>query len=392
MVEKKQDLEHYPKKIEEAKIDNILVFHGQYQLTAKESKVILYLISKIDPIKQKRLHEQTVPVKELESILKEEGKKWGGLYKEMKAFQRRMMGKMIEFPTDIKVGGRSLPGLVNWFQSIAPVKNDKGEVSIEFLFSEKLKPFLLDLKEYVSIDLLELLPLKSSFSIRMFQVFRAHRNRMAAYQKKSMLRYEIEDLKALLGVSGKYQDYRNFRKKVLAVVEKEMKLTSIGMKWSPIKEGKNIVAVEFEFWDRHRKSKQLSLSMDGDLNFETLTFSQTRAFDLLAAYGVNDQIAMQMLAKAGGSEVRGFEDWYFEFCIEILEAKTTMQMEGSLAGVLVNWFLKLKIFDQGDHFAKIMERLSAKKKALEKSNTKAWENRLAARGMTAAEFRKMVKE
>jgi hypothetical protein len=388
MIKKNVNL---PKKLEEAKIDNVLVFHGQYQLTAKESKVILYLISKIDPIKQKRLHEQTVPVKELESILKEEGKKWGGLYKEMKAFQRRMMGKLIEFPTDIEVGGRKLPGMVNWFQSIAPVKNDKGEVSIEFLFSEKLKPFLLDLKEYVSIDLLELLPLKSSFSIRMFQVFRAHRNRMAAHQKKSMLRYEIEELKSLLGISGKYEDYRNFRKKVLTVVEKEMQQTSIGMKWAPIKEGKTIVAVEFEFWDRHRKSKQLQISLAGDLNFETLTFSQTKAFDQLAAYGVNDQIVMQMLAKAQGSEIRGFEDWYFEECIKIVELKSTMKMEGSLAGVLVNWFLKLKVFEQGDHFAKIMETLAARKKALEKSNVSAWENRLLARNMTAGAFRESLK-
>jgi hypothetical protein len=52
----------------------------------------------------------------------------------------------------------------------------------------------------------------------------------------------------------------------------------------------------------------------------------------------------------------------------------------------------LKVFEQGDHFAKIMETLAARKKGLEKSNVQAWENRLVARGMTAEEFRKMVKE
>jgi heterodisulfide reductase subunit C len=68
-----------------------------------------------------------------------------------------------------------------------------------------------------------------------------------------------------------------------------------------------------------------------------------------------------------------------------------MKMEGSLAGVLVNWFLKLKVFEQGDHFAKIMETLAARKKALEKSNVSAWENRLLARNMTAGAFRESLK-
>ena len=62
-----------------ARIENKFIFNAQYKLTAREQKVILYLISNIDPRRQERFHEQVISVKELESVLKADGKKWGGL-------------------------------------------------------------------------------------------------------------------------------------------------------------------------------------------------------------------------------------------------------------------------------------------------------------------------
>ena len=83
---------------------------------------MLFLISKIDPIKQKRLHEQTISVKALERILKEDGKKWGGLYSEMQAFQDRMLSRTIAIPSNVKIDGKAFPGKMNWFQYISPVE------------------------------------------------------------------------------------------------------------------------------------------------------------------------------------------------------------------------------------------------------------------------------
>ena len=47
-----------------ARIDNTFVYNARYQLSAREAKVMLYLISKIDPIKQSQLNEQIISVKE----------------------------------------------------------------------------------------------------------------------------------------------------------------------------------------------------------------------------------------------------------------------------------------------------------------------------------------
>ena len=375
-----------------ARLDNTFVDNARYQLTAREAKVMLFLISKIDPIKQKRLHEQTISVKALERILKEDGKKWGGLYSEMQAFQDRMLSRTIAIPSNVKIDGKAFPGKMNWFQYISPVELEDGSVGMRFLFAEPLQPALLDLKEYVGINLLEVIPLKSSFSIRMYQIFRSHRNKLAKYQKKSTRRYEIPELKSILGVDGKYKDFGNFKKRVLNPLQKEItKHTSISVKWKGIKKGRSTAEVEFEFWDKGTQTSTKQATPTGALAYENLSYAQMKAFDILVAYSVNDGIVLEMLSKVKGSEIKGFEDWYFEEVIKIFESKTNQSEDAAKAGTLVNWFLKKKIFEQGDHFSTIMEQLQAKKKKLQIEKPENWGNRMIAKDITAIDFEELVK-
>jgi plasmid replication initiation protein len=381
-------------KLPIARIDNTFVYNARYQLSAREAKVMLYLISKIDPIKQSQLNEQTISVKELEAILKGDGKKWGGLYEEMRTFQDRMMGRTITMPTDIEIDGKSFPGKMNWFQYISPVRMDDGTIGMRFLFSQPLQPALLNLKEYVGVELLEVIPLKSSFSIRMFQIFRAHRNRLAKYQKKSHLRYEIEELKSLLGVDQKYEDYGNLKKRVLQPLETEISQhTSIKVTWKGIKKGRNVEEIEFEFWDKGgRQAPTHQKDLFEGLKFDDMTYAQVKAFDRLVAYSVQDNIAIEMIGRVvGASEVVGFEDWYFEEVIKIFESKTQQVEEDAKAGTIVNWFIKKKIFEQDDHFATLMERLNLRKKDLQNKSPESWDNRLLAKTITAQAFLKTLK-
>ncbi len=376
-----------------ARIDNQFVYNARYQLSARESKVILFLVSKIDPVRQKNLIEQTVSVRELEQVLKGDAKKWGGLYEELELLRDRLVRKGIYLPTEVEINGRMLSGYINWFQHIMPMKDESGNAAIQFLFSQSLQPFLLNLREYVAINFLEVIPLKSTFSIRMFQVFRAHRDRMGKYQNRSTLRYDLEDFKGLLGVEGKYDDYRNLRKKVLEVIIKEInEHTSIEITYKPLKKGRSVAAVMFEFWDkspRAKKVKQKGL-FDG-LKLKDLSYSQTLAFDKLVAYGVTDGVALEMISKVKGSEFICFEDWYFDEVVQIFERKTNQEAEGAKAGTLVVWFLKMKVFEQGDHFAAIMERIQNRKKQLQEKTPTKWDNRMLSKGITATEFQQLFK-
>ena len=80
------------------------------------------------------------------------------------------------------IDGKPFRGHVNWFQSVMPTYNDKKEVCVRFLFSSDLKPFLLQLKEYAQINRLEVAKMRSAYSIRLFQVFKAQREKFRRHR------------------------------------------------------------------------------------------------------------------------------------------------------------------------------------------------------------------
>lgn len=361
-----------------ARIENTLIYGAKYKLLPREQKIVLYLISKIDP-RLDRFHEQVVSVKELEQLLKTEGTKWGGLYEEMKSFKKRIVRKGLEFESDILIDGKPFSGYISWFQSIIPIRNESGEVCLEFMFSEKLRPFLLQLKEYTRIDLNEILPLKSGFSIRLLQIFRAHLNRMARHERESHLSYPIEDFKSLLDISDSYKDFRNLRKRVLDVVVKEInEKTSVEVRMDFQRAGRKVISIEFFLKDKDRPKIVVP-----KLSIDDLSFARLKAYEILVEYGVSEGIALkQILPRLKSSEAEGFEDMWIEECLRIFKIKA----KGGV-GAFVNWFLKLKVFEQGDQFATIMEALQKRKKKLQKDRPDAWFNRLEAKKMSAEEFR-----
>jgi len=363
-----------------ARIENEFLLNARYQLSAKEQKVILYLISLVNPILQSDFHVQVVKIKDLEKILRADAKKWGGLYKEMVTFQENIKKKSITFDSEVKINGKVLPGYVSWFQSITPFKDELGHTSLKFKFSEDLKPFLIDLNQYARINLLETLKMKSGFSIRLFQVMRAHRNKMASYQKVSELRYGLDGLKQLLGIVGKYDDFRNFKKKVLQVVEREInQYTSIEIKEIELmKTGRKVTGVKFIFVDNKKPV------VNSFPSIPELSRAQIIAFNTLSDFGVTPAIAInKLLPKVVESEFLGFEDWYFEEALKIFNIKTNQKTKEAKAGTFVKWFLD---DFRTDNFSLILENIQHRKKALQKENPEAWENRLKARDLSDEEF------
>ena len=378
----------YPNNL--ARIENDFIFNAQYQLTAKEQKIILLLIANINPVKQKNFQTQTISVKALKNVIMG-GSTKGSFYQEIKKLAFRLVKKGIMFDTEVLIEGRKFPGYVNWFQAVSPIKNDNGEVFLEFLFSEKLKPFLLELRQYVQIDIQQLTNLSSGFSIHLFQIFQAKRNQMLKYQQQTKLLYLLPELKKTLGIQNKYADWRNFKRKVIDLAVREINQhTNIKVDFKIIKKNGQVFSLEFAIEDSKNKKAKDSPTLSAKLNVETLSFAQLKALKILTDYRITQELALEMINRALGSEIKGFEDWYFEEIIQIFENKTNQITANSKTGALVNWYLKKKIFEQGDHFAVIMERLQERKKQLQNEKTTAWENRLIAKTMSAEDFRNVL--
>ena len=204
---------------------------------------------------------------------------------------------------------------------------------------------------------------------------------MARHERESHLYYTLDEFKQLLDIESSYRDFRNLKKRVLTVVVDEInQKTSVEVKMDLRRKGRKVIGVDFFFWDKERMVEKTTPSA---VTTKSMTFSQLKAYELLTEYGVKKGIVMkQILPRIGGSEAEGFEDMWVEECLVIFRKKA----RGGV-GAFVNWFLKLEVFDQGEHFAEIMERLQQRKKKLQRERPDAWENRLEARRMTAEEFR-----
>lgn len=185
------------------------IIEAKYRLNVREQKFILYMVSLIKP-DDEDFKFYRVKINEFEKILNLEGKKWGSIYQVVKDIVLNLNDKPLIIAKD---GGRKQQ-IINW---IASAEIEMGTGIIEFEFSEKLKPYLLQLKShFTKYNLDNILQLKSGFSIRMYELLKSH-------QFQGKVEYDLEELKTLLGVDDKYDEYTDFKKRVLKTAQIELK-------------------------------------------------------------------------------------------------------------------------------------------------------------------------
>jgi plasmid replication initiation protein len=188
------------------------IIEAKYRLNVREQKFILYMVSLIKP-DDEDFKFYRVKINEFEKILNLEGKKWGSIYQVVKDIVLNLNDKPLIIAKD---GGRKQQ-IINW---IASAEFEIGTGIIEFEFSEKLKPYLLQLKShFTKYNLDNILQLKSGFSIRMYELLKSHQ-----YQGK--VEYNLDELKTLLGVDDKYDEYTDFKKRVLKTAQTELRSKS----------------------------------------------------------------------------------------------------------------------------------------------------------------------
>ena len=110
-----------------ARIGNQFVFNARYRLPAREQKIILYILSKVNPNSGSEFHKQRLSVAELQDLLVREGGKYGSFYNELLTIADVVTNCKITFPTRFEVNGVRLKGSINWFQHCIPVEDEQGQ-------------------------------------------------------------------------------------------------------------------------------------------------------------------------------------------------------------------------------------------------------------------------
>jgi plasmid replication initiation protein len=130
--------------------------------------------------------------------------------------------------------------LIGW---LSKVRVDPKSGKIAVIFDEDMQKYLIGLYEnYTQYSLLCILPMRSSYSIRLYELLKS----FSGFNCKE---FDIDDLQMKL--CSYYKRFPDFRRKVLEVATKEINLyTDIEISWQPIKKGRKVVKVKFDIKKR----------------------------------------------------------------------------------------------------------------------------------------------
>ena len=393
-----------------AKIDNTFILNAQYKLTAKEQKVFYYLVTHLDPINEKEFYTISVPLKHIEEMLRDNDDKYGSFYEKMEVLCDSLIAKSIKFPSNILVNGKKLKERINFFSSIKPLIDETGQTVLQFSFSPDMSPFLLQLHHYVNIGIEEITPMSNTHAIRMYSIFKSEKDRLRGVKNVVTMKYFLEELKAILGIGESYtgHNFSDFRIHVLDKIKNEINENAPAMtiNYEYLKTQRKITGVTFNVSEKkvpkikvEKPLKEVKLRDDiknyvpTEKQLDTLTRAKGQAYNKLLEFGVFAGIAYkQILPKIRGSEFEGFEDFFIEKAILHFEKNAIQNTTKELkARTFVTWWTKNKVFESGDAWADIMEKLVKHKKQMQIKKPVAFENRLVAKTMTNAQFEASLK-
>ena len=204
-----------------------MFIEANYKLGVVEQKIILCLASHISP-SDTDFKTYTLSVKEFNKLL---GLKGTPKYVELRQITKGLMKKVFEVRIDKKVIQ------VSWLSYVA---YNETEGTIDIRFDPFLRPYLLELKrEFTSYKLENVVKLKSSYSIRLYELLKQ-------YEKLQERTFHLQTLRQMLGVEDIYPAYGNFKQRVLVPAQKELKKkTDISFELEEIKTGRKVEKVKF---------------------------------------------------------------------------------------------------------------------------------------------------
>lgn len=203
--------------------------HAQSPLSRAEIDLILTLIAQIKQ-EDTNFKDFKFSIKELEAYM---GKKLNS--KQIQDLVLGLLKKPLLLPIDGTLDSEHWRA-AHWFAYF-----DYEEGMISCAFSEKLKPYLLEIKGRYSIGSLKtLLPMKSKYSKELYMI-------LASEAYRGFYTVEVEKLMKKLQVPKSLLIYSDFKKKVLLQAQKDLdKFSDIVFTFEEIKKvGKKVHTIRF---------------------------------------------------------------------------------------------------------------------------------------------------
>ncbi|WP_144481464.1 replication initiation protein [Cytobacillus oceanisediminis] len=264
-----------------------MLIEANYKLGVVEQKLILCLASNIQPT-DSDFKTYTLSIKEFHQLL---GLKGSPKYSELRQITKELMQKVFEIRLGRKVAQ------VAWLSYVA---YNESEGTIDIRFDPFLRPYLLKLKkEFTSYKLENVVKLKSSYAIRIYELLKQ-------YERLQERTFLLADLRKILGAEEIYPAYGNFKQRVLVPAQKELKLkTDITFEIEESKEGKRVQKIKFIITSKKKKkdAKQLELFEENLEGVQHSSQYYAKAKKLALQIGVKSEALLKLWDKFGENQV-----------------------------------------------------------------------------------------
>ena len=216
---------------------NDLIVQADYDLSARELKIMDFLISRIKP-EDEKFNIIYTSLYEIAQVL--DLKRSGQTYNQIAENIRELRRK------EVRILGHSEKGrsitITGWISE--PTFHENGQV--EILISEKFMPFLLDLRNkgnYTQHLLFDTVKLDSKYSIRLYKLMREANKDKG--RTRPILKGSPDELKMLLSAPEAYS-WPDLRKNVLnrAIDEINLQIDDMDLQLNVGKRGRKVVHVE----------------------------------------------------------------------------------------------------------------------------------------------------
>lgn len=188
---------------------NEIIQKSRFSMTVQQQKIMLFFISKIRPDDEPR-HLYTISIRDycaVANIDTNAGKNHADIKKSLKAIADKSMWL-------VKPNGKEV--LLRWLDRL---EIDAGG-TLTVRFHEDMFPYLLDLRErYTQYSLEYVLPMRSKYGIRLYELMRSYAN------MDSAVRMSIEELKQRMDCD-KYARFPDFRRFALEPALEDINLNS----------------------------------------------------------------------------------------------------------------------------------------------------------------------
>lgn len=210
---------------------NELIQRSRFSLTAQQQKIILAVISQVQPWDDDfKLYEFSIPDFCRAVGIDDDS---GGNYSKLKNSIKAIADKSVWVTLD---NGKET--LLRWIEK-PYIDPQNGTVQIKL--DRDMKPYLLQIKSnFTRYELLWTLRFKSKYSTRLYELIKSvHYNELEEYGRD----FTLDELRKLLGAET-YKLYREFRVHVLEPATAEInRYSDKTLTWEPIKRGRQVAAI-----------------------------------------------------------------------------------------------------------------------------------------------------